>query len=86
MIVAGNYRNRAFADVVNFTMIPPKGRDYQGNGYHMNVFVEGNPSATHYIDVRYAQTRDVEKLARIWIKDFYGNTATDIRKLDEGGN
>ena len=78
MIVSGNCRGRNFADSIIFTLIPPEGHDYYGNGYYMNVEID---NAIHYVDCRYARTTDIEKLATIWIQDFYGKNAQVIRKI-----
>ena len=38
------------------------------------------PSYDYYVDVRYAQTLDIEKLADAWIRDNYGKNAEKLTK------
>ena len=83
-VVSGAYRGKQYAIPVAFSLIPPKGKNFYGNGYTMNVEVDDYlTKSCHYVDVSNAGTIDLEKLARIWIKDYFGKTAMDIRFLDQ---
>lgn len=81
VLVSGTQRGRAYTTPVTFTLVPPKTRDYYGNGHYMNVDL---PGSSHYVDARYSMTTDLEKLARIWIKDYFGNTVKDIKTVEQG--
>ena len=83
-VVSGAHRGKKYAQQVSFSMIPPKGKNYYGNGYTMNVEMDDYTTPTiHYIDVSRSGTIDIEKLARVWIKDYFGNTVKDIRFLEQ---
>jgi len=79
-VVSGAYMGKQYAVPIAFSLIPPKGKNFFGNGYTMNVEVDDyTTKAVHYVDVSNSGTIDLERLARIWIKDFYGNTVREIR-------
>ena len=82
-VVSGVRQGKGYAQNLSFSLIPPKTRDFHGNGFTMNVEMEDYTTPTiHYIDVSAAGTIDLEKLARVWIKDYYGNTVRDIRFIE----
>lgn len=65
---------KPFETVLNFTLIPPEaGEAHYGTGCYM--LVESNGKEQGYIDVRYAGTKDIKKLAKMYIDDHYGNNA-----------
>ena len=78
LAVIGERRGVKFKTQVKFTLFPPDGSDYYGNGYYMDVEHDG---CIHYIDVRYSGTTDIEKLARIWIKNYFGNNVEEIKTV-----
>ena len=78
LVVIGEIRGTSYKTTVKFTLIPPGKRDYYGNGYYMNV---EHGDCIHYIDVRYSGTTDIDKLARLWVKDYFGNGAKEIREI-----
>lgn len=80
MVVSGQRRGKKYDLPVTFTLIPPKGLNYFGNGFTMNVEMDDySTPSIHYVDVSYSGTVDLEKLARVWIKDYFGNTVTNIK-------
>ena len=86
MVVSGQRRGKRYDTPVAFRLIPPKGLNYFGNGFTMTVEVDDySTPSIHYLDVSYAGTVDLEKLARVWIKDFFGNTVTSIRVVKPSG-
>ena len=74
VIVKGQRRGKTFNTKITFTLIPPTGMSYAGNGHFMSVDM---PGSSHYVDVRYSHTTDIKKLATIWIKDYFGKNATN---------
>lgn len=81
MVVSGQRRGKKYDLPVTFTLIPPpKGLNYFGNGFTMNVEIDDySTPSIHYVDVSYSGTVDLEKLARIWVKDYFGSTVTNIK-------
>ena len=64
------------------TAIPPKkGSNYYGTGYYITatpIKDNGEPdddAAIHW-DMRYACTIDINELADIWVRDYYGGKIT----------
>lgn len=64
------------------TAIPPKeGTQYYGTGYYLSAVPfkkNGKPdedAAIHW-DMRYAETKDIHKMADYWVRDYYGGTYT----------
>lgn len=83
MVVSGQRRGKKYDLPVTFTLIPPKGMNYFGNGFTMNVEIDDySTPSIHYVDVSYSGTIDLEKLARIWVKDYFGNTVTNIKVVE----
>ena len=82
MVVLGQQHGKAFKDVIRFSIVPPKGRNFWAT-CQRNVEVEGKPAVVHYVDVPYHSTKDMEGLARSWIRDFYGQTVKEIKKVAE---
>ena len=72
---------KAFEDTVEFTLLPPTEKRYYGTGYYMCV-KQYNPNFQnqHLVDVRYERTTDIEILADMWIENYYGKNAENIRK------
>ena len=62
---------KAFETTAKFTLIPPDpGEQHYGTGCYMSVeYGNGNDD---YVDVRYARTTDIKKLAEAFIKDHWG--------------
>lgn len=69
---------RDFSIEVTFRLVPPTDKDYYGNGHYMTVDM---PSNHLYVDCRYSGTTDLEKLARIWIKNYFGPNAQEVRHI-----
>ena len=76
-IVRGEYQYpfmmepKQFEEKVTFTLYPPKdGEPRYGTGYYMGVDFENGNDA--YVDVRYAKTTDIKKLADQYINDYWG--------------
>ena len=67
-----------FTEEVTFRLIPPSDNDYYGNGHYMAVDM---PRNHFYVDCRYAGTTDIEKLADIWVKNYFGPNAQEVRKI-----
>lgn len=66
---------------LEFTVIPPdKSKDYYGTGCYMTV---KTPYDVKLIDVRYEVDTDVEILADRWMKNWYGDRATNIKRWFE---
>jgi hypothetical protein len=78
LAVIGERRGTKFKANIKFTLVPPETRDYYGNGYYMNV---EHDNCIHYIDVRYSGTTDIDKLARIWVRNYFGNNAKEIKEI-----
>ena len=75
--------NEAFTETVEFTLIPPQENEpHYGTGYYMTV---KTPTQKHFIDVRYERTTDIETLADRWVKNWYGDNATQIIKCINRG-
>lgn len=72
-----NCEGKAFTVKLEFILHPPKDSNHYGTGYYMSVIT---PSFDYYVDVRYAQTLDIEKLADAWIRDNYGKNAEKLTK------
>lgn len=68
MVVAGHRRGDVYADVLDFRINPTK--------MQMTVSCD---NAEHYIAYTGTHTPNIERLARMWINDFYGETTEDIR-------
>lgn len=75
-------RGKSFSEDVIFTMLPPKDDNHYGTGYYMSVDL-GRPDYSPLIDVRYEGTTDVDKLADIWIENYYGKNAKEVAEVEE---
>ena len=68
---------RRTTDWILTTVPPEEGSNYYGTGYHMTAVPikdDGEPdrNAAIYWDMRYAGTIDINELADIWVRDYYG--------------
>lgn len=54
--------------------------DYGTGCYLLVEFADGGEA---YCDVRYSGTRDVKKLATMWIRNNYGNRLTGYQFIDD---
>lgn len=55
---------------------PKEGEEFYGTGCYMAVKLPGDK---HTVDVRYLGTTDIKELAMLWIENWYGSNAKDIR-------
>jgi len=76
VIVSGACDGKPFKTPITFTLVPPGIPNYIGNGHYMNVHL---PDTSKSIDVRFAQTTDLKKLARIWAADYFGSTLQSMQ-------
>ena len=68
---------KTFDGVLEFTLIPPnEGEAHYGTGCYMDVRRKGE--SREYVDVRYAGTKDIKKLAKQYIEDRFGDNAKEI--------
>lgn len=67
-IVSGEHQGKSYNTLVTFTLVPPGAKNYDGNGHYMDVNIMGKSKR---IDVRFSQTTDLTKLARIWALDYF---------------
>lgn len=79
VVVSGVCQGKPFNTPITFTLVPPGVQNYYGNGHYMNVHL---PDTSKSVDVRYAQTTDLKKLARIWLADYYGD---DLKSMQITG-
>ena len=82
VVISVDRQNTRYKVPITFTLVPPVGPDYYGNGHHMDVHL---PCYDQLVDVRNAGTVDLEKLARIWLTAFYGDGLKDVRVLEREG-
>jgi len=76
MTIKGVCNGEEFTEVVAVYLIPPKDDNHYGTGYYMRV--EWPNGRYVYVDVRYEHTRDIEKLAKLWAKGYWGKNAREI--------
>ena len=74
-----NCEGKPFSGVYEFEMIPPKDGNHYGTGYYMMVR-NREDKWRDLLDVRYERTTDIEVLADIWIKSFFGKNARKVVK------
>lgn len=59
-----------------FTLIEPDADEvYYGTGCYLKVKIEANK---HWVDVRYAGTKDLAKLAQNWINSYFGSNLRGV--------
>ena len=66
-----NCQGKEFNDVVVFELVKSKNENDYGTKLYMNV-TQKNSGNKHFVDVRYARTTDIKKLAKAWLDDYYG--------------
>ena len=75
-VVSGAHRDKPYNVSTTFSLMPSKIRGV----YTLNVETKDRRVQTiHYVDVNYYKGIDLEKLARVWIADYFGNTVNDIQ-------
>ena len=68
-----------FTEELEFKMLPPEaGSRHYGTGYYMAV--DMSLSGKQLLDVRYERTTDIEKLADLFIRSWYGDNARSVSK------
>lgn len=83
-IVKGQYQYpfmmepKQFEETATFTLYPPKDNEpHYGTGCYMGVdFGNGNDA---YVDVRYAGTKDLKKLAAQYIENYWGGNLREYK-------
>ena len=68
-------QGKPFEEEVTFTLILPKNDDHYGTGCYMKA---NGDHWDQYIDVRYEKTKDIEELAKRFIKGYYGKNAEEV--------
>lgn len=72
-----NYEGDTFTTNITFEIIrPQQGARYYGNGCYLKIDIQGD--APQWVDIRYSGAPDLEKLAKQWINNFFGENAKDV--------
>lgn len=74
--------NQKFEEEIEFLLLPPNNEFHYGTGYYMRVKSLKSPyhKWSELVDVRYTRTTDIEILADLFIKQYYGANAEEVIK------
>lgn len=65
-----------FEHEAKFTLLEPEANEvYYGTGCYMQVAFAGNKNL---VDVRYAGTKNLAKLAKQWIEGYFGSNLREV--------
>ena len=75
-----NCIGKPFSDVVVFELVKSDNENDYGTKLYMSVTLK-NSGYEDYVDVRYAGTRDINKLAKGWLDGYYGENLRSYKEI-----